>query len=524
MRRLLWGLCHTCPMFVFLGWMVWGISLAQAVPVKVGANMHLHIDGEHLFFYHYMNDIPLDNEGKTLGDPEWGNVRHRFRFAPSFRYGKVFGVYGQLDIATFDSLYGINSTMGSRFFSPVRDQAQGFRVADPRHLWVSWRSPIGEFRLGQMPSHWGMGMVANNGQTQTGEFSAPRFGDIVERIIWLFPFVKPFTQRPIGNRLFLGAAFDVVFRDENAELIKGDLAFQGAFSLLYRQKDSIFAGVYVAVRRQQDRDGRRIDAQAFDFYLKLSGDFAQGKVGLDFQLEAAVLTGFTTRVRTELAPDGIQLEGLGALSRLGLRLPHAGIRIGLEVGFASGDNDTNDGISRVFQFDPDYQPSLILFHRVLGAVSANSAERVGDLTRVGFPPPGTDQIPSWGQVNNVFYIQPVIAFQPLVFAPKAKAHHTLELKVGFLYARSVADFADGFATFRAGGVNITPFGRAAADAHDMGLELNLSLSYEYRPWKSLSVKIALLYGHLFPGAALSSDDGSINTSVDMFQTRLLTRF
>ena len=167
---------------------------------------------------------------------------------------------------------------------------------------------------------------------------------------------------------------------------------------------------------------------------------------------------------------------------------------------------------------------MILFQRVLGAVSAHGSERVGDLTRVGFPPPGTDQIPSWGQISNVFYIQPVIAFKPLVFAPKAKAHHSLELKVGLLYARTVADYADGFATFRAGGVNITPFGRASEGAHEMGLELNLSLSYEYRPWKSLSIKVALMYGRLFPGAALSSEDGSINTTVDMVQTRLITRF
>lgn len=507
-----------CAIWNFMPSWVW------AIPIPLGPSVRLDIDGEHRFFYHQMNNFPLDNEGKTLGDPAWGNVQHRLRISPSLHFEKVLSIYGQFDFTTFDSLYGIVSPVGTAYNMPPRSQIDGFRVIDPRHLYLSWLSPIGLFRLGQMPSHWGLGILANDGQTPTGEFAAPRFGDIVERLIWAFPFVKPFSKAPIADRLFLAAAFDIVFRDENAELIYGDLAFQGAFSLFYRQDNSIFAGVYVAIRRQQDRDGRRIDAQAFDLYFKISTDFAGGLVGLDVAFEGAILTGFTDRIRTEFARDGVNLEAFGAVGRVDLRLPRAGIRVGFEMGFASGDNDPNSDTSRLFRFDPDYQPSMIMFPRVMAALTAHSADRAGDLTRVGFPPPGTDQLPSYGRLGNVFYIQPVIAFQPLALLAKQQNRHLLELKIGLLYARSAADFIDPFASFRAGGSNTTSFGRKSADAYDLGVELNISLRYEYRLWQSISIDATLLYGHLFPGAAFSSADGKQNISVDMLQARLTTRF
>ncbi len=483
--------------------------------------MRLDIDGQYRFFYDFMNDFPLDELGKTVGNPESGRVHNRLRLSPAFHIGKTFSIFGQIDVVKFDNLYGITTDIGSKFFSPIRSQVEGFIPVDPRHLWVQWISPVGVFRLGQQPSHWGLGIVANNGQTQTGEFAAPRYGDIVERLIWVIPIARPFTNLPISKRLFLAAGFDIVFRDEFAELVKGDLAFQGAFSLFYRQKKDIFAGIYVAIRSQQDQNGSRIDAQAYDLFVKTSGLFAKGQVALDLAFEGAVITGSTTRILNDQGKEGLRIESMGAVGRLALRLPKAGIRVGLELGFASGDNNTDDNVSRLFRFDPDYQPSMILFQRALSAISAHGADRAAEPTRTGFPARGTDQIPSLGRVGNVFYLQPVIAYRP--FANFVQALKKTELKVGMLFARAAADLIDPFSTFRAGGVNTTSYGRSAATAQDLGMELNISLAFQYDIWKTVSVKLVLLYGHLFAGAGLTGANGK-GAAIDMFQARFVTRF
>ena len=57
----------------------------------------------------------------------------------------------------------------------------------------------------------------------------------------------------------------------------------------------------------------------------------------------------------------------------------------------------------------------------------------------------------------------------------------------------------------------------------MGVEINVSLTLHYDIWKTISIKLVLLYGHLFAGAALTDANGN-GANIDMFQARLITRF
>src|SRR5690606_28075239 len=77
-------------------------------------------------------------------------------------------------------------------------------------------------------------------------------GDIVERIL--------FATRPFGSSspFVVAVAGDLVFRDEQAELVDGDRAFQGVLSLSY-DKGGQQLGVY-GVYRNQRRDREAVDA------------------------------------------------------------------------------------------------------------------------------------------------------------------------------------------------------------------------------------------------------------------------
>jgi hypothetical protein len=253
----------------------------------------------------------------------------------------------------------------------------------------------------------------------------------------------------------------------------------------------------------------------------VKGKVAGGFVALEAASEAVWLFGHTTRIRTEVAPRGVELSAGAVVARLGLRLPSIGLRAGFEFGLASGDNDPNDAISQSFRFDPDYQPSLLLFRHVLAAISGHSMDRAIDPNRVGYPVPGSDQIATFGQVSNTLYLQPVLAWRP--FVNMSKWVRELELKVGLLYAMAAADFLDPLNTVRAGGVNTTPFGQAAAERRDLGLELNLALSYRLPIWRTLSMSLMVLYGRFFPGNAFEMATGA-STPIDVFQARLTTRF
>ena len=501
------------------------VAAAGAVEIELSSDRYMVLDikGDDVFHYMSLSDFLLDDTGERMGEQGTGGLYHRFRLTPSLRLGRRVRFVAQADFAMVDSPYGFEKVLGvarDSYFSPILPQVSGVRWADFRQLYVSWRSPVGLLRIGQQTSDWGLGIIANSGQRATGEFGMPRFGDLVLRASWALPIIGLIRRHPIARRFILAAAFDVVYRDETADLLQNDFALQGAFSFFYKDKEDVFLGIYVAVRDQQTRNGTHIEAQMFDVHAKLRHRFDDNGTILNVAGEIAILQGKTDQLLNENARTSTILSSVGAVGRGGVTLSKVGLRFGFEVGYASGDNNLDDTYSRSFRFDPNYQPSLILFKRLLGAISARGYDRLADAGRVGVAPPGSELVPSVGRVQNALYIQPVIAYRPF---SRNDILRKLELKVGLLYALSVVDFLDPFNTFRNGGVNTTPMDLLAAERHELGFELNVSLSYSYRILKSVSFGLSLLYGRFFPGDALHDVNGHAD-AIDVFQCRTYLHF
>ena len=66
-----------------------------------------------------------------------------------------------------------------------------------RWLYGEWKSPIGVFRLGQMSNHWGMGLLANDGD-HPSLFGDYRGGNLVEQVLFATKLRThpPHRQRP----------------------------------------------------------------------------------------------------------------------------------------------------------------------------------------------------------------------------------------------------------------------------------------------------------------------------------------
>ena len=81
----------------------------------------------------------------------------------------------------------------------------------PRYLYLEYNSPIGLFRVGQQGSHWGMGILANDGDHPT-LFGDYQRGALVERVL--------FATTPMGKGtpLTIALAGDLVFEDNTADL------------------------------------------------------------------------------------------------------------------------------------------------------------------------------------------------------------------------------------------------------------------------------------------------------------------
>jgi hypothetical protein len=94
----------------------------------------------------------------------------RFRLMPSVSYGKIAKLQMQLD-GMDDVLWGDNNGLSSAPLFATETTNQGFLGDDQvasiqlKRVWAEFNVPVGLMRVGRMPSHWGMGLLANGGGT-----------------------------------------------------------------------------------------------------------------------------------------------------------------------------------------------------------------------------------------------------------------------------------------------------------------------------------------------------------------------
>jgi hypothetical protein len=481
-------------------------------PPEPGA-LRFNIHGEYQLRYRAQSNLRLT---PPLGQPSYDKLGQNQYLYHWLRVGMRLDIFDKVAlVGQIDVPRGMIVGDTTQFVTAARDayaEAKWYEV-HPRALYLEYTSPVGVFRLGHQTSYWGMGILANDGDHDT-LFGDHRRGAIVERLL--------FATTPMGKGtpLFIAVGGDVVFQDATASLLDGDRAFQGVAAIGYRSKHAEL-GAYGVVRHME-RKARATDALTpytdsltvgvvdlagrFDVPIPGTRGFAYGA------MEAATIFGTTTFLRgayqnnidptAKRDPERIRSFGgaatLGAVRVAGEGKDRWGQIMGeVEIGYASGDADPYDGVTKRFTFDENHNVGLVLFNHVLRWKTARAATIAQDPAIVARAAPGLELLPSNGGVFGAQYVNPRFVFRP---------RRWVDLKGGVVIAQTTADFVDPFHAGALGSARNYDGGRP--DAHDLGVELDVGAAFRINIDNISTVQAGFEGGVLFPGHAFDDAAGN----------------
>ncbi len=253
------------------------------------------IRGEYQFRVTGLRDLPLkarpggpDSLGQTV------RVEHWLRLTPRFLFRDDLELIGQIDVPRGFIAGQETQEVGSA--EEAYDERFPVHVA-PRWLYLTWNSPIGVFRVGQQPSHWGLGLVANDGNHQS-LFGDYRGGSIVERVL--------FATKPGGkdSKVIVAVAGDLVFKDRTADLTDEEYAWQGVLALTYSTDTGTPTHIYDAAMAYKESGTNLVVIGGEDYGMGSSRDWAAKGTRL-LGVKAVVTKSFERIHRSNLIGMGV---------------------------------------------------------------------------------------------------------------------------------------------------------------------------------------------------------------------------
>lgn len=467
------------------------------------------------------NAVSPGNPNAVVSDSLGQNVllSHWLRITPILQITDKLTVIGQADLTGV--LAGDTAHDTWPDLTP-RDSYDGYSNLQPRWLYFEWLTPVGLLRAGQQGNHWGMGIVANDGD-HPSLFGDYRYGNITEQVL--------FATKPLGidSPFVVALAGNVVYRDNFAILTNGDVAWQGILAAFYEQGPDML-GLYGVYRHQTHDRSSEPNAPYTEFLdvgvIDVAGHFARpidlprSTAFVYGSVEAAMELGNTNIERTlddgnttiraygGAAVAGIVLAGrqdVAENGRKGARPDLWGrVVASIEAGYASGDANPYDGTEKRFVFDPNHKVGLLLFDEVMRWQTARASAAAQDcgLLNCQRPFPGANLLPSNGGVFGAEYLYPTFIYRP---------RHWMDLKLGSVIAQTTADYVDFYRVAKDGAyVN---YQGGSSQRHDLGVELDggfearvtVSHANERQP---LRLQFGAQAGVLFPGGALADATGA----------------
>jgi hypothetical protein len=448
------------------------------------------------------------------------------RVTPKLLIGDKLSVTAQIDLMQ-GYVFGDTAHDVSADAYPRDNGGNAGSYAALRWLYLDWRTQYGLLRVGQQPNHWGMGLLANDGD-HPSLFGDYRGGAMAERIL--------FGTKPWGEHspFTIALAGDLVYRDWQARLSRGDIAWQGVLAAYY-EKGYDQLGIFSVLRSQSTSKQSGYDFNPYSDNLNvgivdIAGKFARPVPGSPSTFifgaaEVAVVAGSTNMLRSpDQAAAGADSHisqyggavSLGVvreahcskctLSRSPIDRPDAqtgtwgSFVANIELGYASGDADPYADTTHRFTFDPNHKVGLVLFDEVLRWQTARASTAAQDplLANGNRPTPGVNLLPSNGGVFGAQYIYPTIIMRPLP---------TLDLKAGAVIAQTTADNVDPYRVATQGAY-VNYLG-GDARRHDLGIELDGGAEYRMKLDRGLTLQLGAQAGILFPGGALADASGHV---------------
>ncbi len=407
--------------------------------------------------------VPLPSEAGPLRQEAGAAhfIYQRLRLAPSVLYGPdeerpIAALRMQFD-GLDNVVFGDNARWASTpLFAeePSVTDLDGFDLTDTfelKRVWLEFAIPVGQLRIGRMPSHWGLGLLAHGGEGFT-DWGDPETQSTFDRILFA---TRPLTivnaivrgdRRPTPlitaiaydklvedpvrsaldppTRITLGPmgrrfedrrasppyAFLADGADDVQELI-GVLLWHDPDWDLHRKSDKLSFGYYFIYRWQPStRSDVYIHSIAWDAQLGLKGSplsvFSAGELlGIFGSSRGIKLGGGCSDTDGDGAPDlcgPVEANILGGVARVGLTDERTW-RATLEAGYSSGDPDLTRLPNRVLSsraFHSAYRVGMLMY-RV--ALAGRAALAMGE---------GFEALWPRGGVWNSRYVWPTFRYTP----------------------------------------------------------------------------------------------------------------
>jgi len=385
--------------------------------------------------------MPLcgDDAKRNCEDKSQAGANMRFRMNPELHVSDNLRVMSQIDM--LDNLV-LGSTPGG-----YNGQPGALRSTDPyapigayantqvaptsgfnsfqnsiniRRAWGEYATPVGQLRFGRMPSHWGLGMLENSGDTHDSDWQSTvdrimfttgiRSLDLYLSGAWDFPNEGPnsatWTSTIGGQPHDLAQLDDVnqytgmVARRRNPELAKldlarGDVVINGGVYFQYRDQllaaENVPLGMAesapVELRGLYKRRGLKLYTPDVWFQL-LYKKFR-------FEVEGTMVAGSMRSVVPTGGGDSAEIRQFGLATQTEWKAVEGRLRLQFGFGWSSGDSGVKPDDSRTstlsatrsgstlnprvignrtyseFRFHPDYRVDLILHRNILGRVQGD---------------------------------------------------------------------------------------------------------------------------------------------------------
>lgn len=466
------------------------------------------------------------------GQPTSGQyLNQRLRLGLKFAYKNVASL--NVHVQGLDNvLWGDNADLASApLFAekPSNTTIDGTTIPsfEVFRAWTEFKIPIGQFRIGRMPSQWGLGILVNDGDGFKNDFGEAYYGSEFDRIMFAtnpVSLIQAFTKKKETKEIPLIAviAFDRLVTDPLTQYYgykcspgvdratrpadydpRCDIDADGITDLDHSwtekrdpatrpaswwadQRDDVNEMVYALVYRGQDikyfggtgdatlggyvihrwQGETNSQAAIFDLWLDATvHGFNVGFEGVAIYAQTRALT-----LPSSQDPDDPLKKTASILSyvaRLGYERDWWKIR--LESGFASGDDQINDPRFTGRSLHPDYNVGLLLYEEVLKRVTEVKYGETGRGLR------------SKGGVYNSHYLYPRVYFKPM---------NNTDIILGGVVA--FPDKTDGSNVLAKcadlpGGFEAKP-GITCGNSDIMGWELDLAIKHKFQKFISVSLE------------------------------------
>jgi uncharacterized protein (TIGR04551 family) len=497
---------------------------------QAGANMRFRLNPE----LHISDNLRVLSQIDLLDNVILGSTPEGYYNVPGTSGGYTVGARGgytptgAFTTTQWVPTAGVNSTTNS---------------ISVKRVWGEYMTPVGLLRFGRMPSHWGLGMLANAGDGHDSDWqsTADRIMLVTGIKKWDLYFAgawefanegatsASFNQQG-GQPYDLGQYDDVsqyVFAAvrrrnpemQRLELAKGQVVVNGGVYFVYRSQflanDNSGSGSGTSGNANTPSIGAggttvssgyfRRNAKAYipDFWLQ----FLYRK--FRFEAEGAMIYGSLDSLEpfsagyvnpTDKNNPGWKIRQFGFVTQSEFRALEDKLRIQFGFGWASGDPDldslappangfqpqrTNDRTISEFRFHPDYRVDLILFRNIL--------------TRV----------------QGAYYFRPSVDYD----FTRDKNGQRLGGGAALIWSRA------------------SEFIQTSGHARDLGVELNFQLYYQSKdgalnddPDRMGGFFTSLQYGVMFPlagfnylpGEIANANKGTIKAGFDAYNPTLDT--